>query len=97
MPRGTPTPAPTAIVFEVPWQDFASTFDAHVAFEAAAAVVTALVVRMLALPLDTTTLDVTFPVMAAACVGSPIAAEAVVDSFAVLLQQSVVSPGGRQQ
>ena len=100
VPRDTPTPAPTALIFEVPWQYFASTADAHVGFEAAAAVVTALVVRMLTLRIDTATLDVTVSVMAAAVVGSP-SAGTVDDSDAVLLQQfspsSMFGSIGRQQ
>ena len=86
MPRDAPTPAPTAIVFEVSWQCFASTADAHVGSEAAATVLTALVVRTLVLPLDITTLNVTVFVVAAAWVGSP-SAEIDDESAAVLLQQ----------
>ena len=97
VPRDTPTPAPTAIVFEVPWQRSASMVDAHVGFEAAAAVLNTLVVEMLVLPLDSTTLNVTVSVMAAACVGNP-SALAVDDSPAVSLQQfSFGSLGSRQQ
>lgn len=81
--RDIPTPAPTAIVFEVPWQGSASTADAHVGFEAAAVVRTVLIVERLVLLLDATTPKVTVSVMAAARVGSP-SAETVDDSDAVL-------------
>ena len=64
--------------------------DAHVGFEAAAAVLNTLVVEMLVLPLDNTTLNVTVSVMVAACVGIP-SALAVDDNAAVLLQQFVSS------
>ena len=90
-------PAPTAIVFEVPGQRFASVAGLHVVFEAAAAVLALLVIGRPVLPLDTATLNVTVSVTAAALVGSPIG-EVVVDSDTVSLQQSVVSsPCARQQ
>lgn len=97
VPRDTPIPAPTAIVFEVSWQGFASTADAHVEFEAAAAVLTALVVRTLVLRLDTTALNVTVSVVAAAWVGNPSAEAVVVESAAVLLQQFGSALSTRQQ
>ena len=75
----------------------ASVAENHVAFEAAAAFVTVLVVGRPVLPLDTTTLNVIVSVVRAAFVGSPIAEE-VVDSAAVSSQQSVVvSACARQQ
>lgn len=96
VPRDIPTPAPTAIVFEVPWQGSASTADAHVGFEAAVVVLTALIVERLVLLLDTTTPEVTVSVIVAAGVGSP-SAETVDDSDAVLLQQFVSVAVVRQQ
>jgi len=84
-------------MFGVPGQSLASVADAHVVFEAAAAVPAALVIGMSVLPLDTPTLNVIVSVMAAAMVGCPIA-ELVVDSTAVSLQQFVLeSPAPRQQ
>ena len=96
VPRDTPTPAPTAIVFEVLWQCSASTADAHAGFEAAAAVVTALVVGRLVLLLDTATLNVTVFVVAATRVGNP-SAEEDDESAAVLLQQFGSALFARQQ
>lgn len=97
VPRDTPTPAPTATMFGVPGRSLASVADAHVVFEAAAAVPAALVIGMPVLPLDTPTLNVIVSVMAAAMVGCPIG-ELAVDSTAVSLQQFVVvSFSSRQQ
>jgi hypothetical protein len=97
VPRDTPTPAPTAIIFGVPRQSVASVADAHVVFEAVAAVPALLVIGMPVLPLDTIALSVIVSVMAAALVGSPIAGLAV-DRTAVSVQQFVlVSSSSRQQ
>ena len=83
VPKDTPTPAPTAIVFAVPGQIFAS--------------VAAVPTRKPVLPLDTAALNVTLSVLVAAWVGNPIA-ETVDDSAAVMLQQFVVvSACSRQQ
>ncbi len=60
VPRETPTPTPTAMVFEVPGQDVVSFAEAHIVFEAAAVVTTVLVIGRPVLPLDTTTVS-SFP------------------------------------
>ena len=98
VPKDTPTPAPTATIFEVPGQDFASFAEAHILLEAAAVVITVLVIGRPVLPFDTTALSVIVSVTAAmALVGNP-SGEVVVDRAAVLLQQFVVSsPSARQQ
>ena len=98
VPSDTPTPAPTATIFEVPGQDSASFSEAHIMLEAAAVVITVLVIGGSVLPLDIFGPNVIVSVTAAmALVGKP-SGEVVVDRAALLLQQSVVSsPSARQQ
>lgn len=99
VPRETPTPAPTGVL--IPGQAFASVADAHVVFEAAAAMPTVRVIGRPVLMLDTTILlSVIVSVLAAALVGIPIAGVAV-DSAVVLVVVSqqfiLVSASARQQ